>query len=214
MPLWIAMTRGARIRSHFFGFALAFFAAFACLGQDQQPVSAQRLPFSAAEQESYLGSLIQNAPADWAHGKHWVLIQPYLIGRNVTRPIARTVCPDAGIVNPPADGSEIPSWIYSAPGICEEMTSTRDSALVVLEDPKDMDAAYFLFLACDAKRRRNPCDMEGYYQQEGMRLEESAKHGSREFDVLVPTPDGKTARFLIPEIWHIRNATPESGGTQ
>ena len=212
MP-WIAMMRGARIRACFFGFALAFFAAFACLAQDQPPASAQRLRFSATDQQSYLDGLIQNAPADWAHGKHWVLIQPYLIGRNVTRPISRTVCPDAGLVNPPADGSEVPPWIYSAPGICEEMAGAHDSALAVLEDPKDVDAAYFLFLACDTTRRRNPCDMDGYYQPDGMKLEESMKRGSREFDVLVPTPDAKTARFLIPEIWHMRNAAPESGGT-
>jgi hypothetical protein len=214
MPWWIAMMRGVRIRACFFGVALAFFAAFACLAQDQPPASAQRLPFSATDQQRYLDGLIQNAPADWAHGKHWVLVQPYLIGRNVTRPISRTVCPDAGLVNSPADGSEIPPWIYSAPEICEEMAATHDSALVVLEDPKDMDAAYFLFLACDTKQRRNPCDMDGYYQPDGMKLEESTKRGSREFDVLVPTPDGKTARFLIPEIWHMRNAAPESGNAQ
>lgn len=208
------MRRGIKIRSHFFGFALSFFAAFGCLAQDPQPGSTQRLPFSAAEQGGYLDSLIQNAPADWAHGKHWVLIQPYLIGRNVTRPVSRTVCPDAGLVNPPADGSEIPPWIYSAPGICEEMAGAHDSALVVVEDPKDMDAAYFLFLACDVKRRRNPCDMDGYYQEDGMKLEESTKRGGREFDVLVSTPEGKTARFLIPEIWHMRNAAPESGNAQ
>jgi hypothetical protein len=210
MTWWASTMRGARIRSRFSEFALAFFAAVSCPAQAQQPALAERLPFSAIEQENYLDGLIQNAPTDWAHGKHWVLIQPYLVGRNATRPISRLVCPDAGLVNPPADGTEIPPWIYSAPRICEELTSTHDSALVVLEDPKDTNAAYFLFLACDAKRRRNPCDMDGYYQQDGMKLEESSKRRSREFNVLVPTLEGKTARFLVAEIWHLRNATPES----
>jgi hypothetical protein len=207
--------RTAQIRPHFPGLALALFAALPCPVQAQQSAaSPQRLALSAAGQQSYLDSLIQNAPTDWAHGKKWVLIQPYLVGRNVTQPVARTVCPGAGFASPPTDSSEIPPWIYSAPGICEEMAGTHDSALVVLEDPKDMDAAYFLFLACDTTRRRNPCDMDGYYQPDGMKLEESMKRGSREFDVLVPTPDGKTARFLIPEIWHMRNAVPESGNAQ
>lgn len=204
--------RRATIRAYFGGLALALFAALCCATQTQQPAaSPARLPFSASEQESYLDGLIRQAPSDWAHGKNWVLIKPYLIGRNVTEPVARTVCPGAGLASLPSGDAEIPPWIYSAPGICEELAGTHDSALVVLEDPKDADAAYFLFLACDTKRRHNPCDMDGYYQGDGMELEESAKRGAHQFDMLVPTPDHKTARFLIAEIWHMRAAVPESG---
>ena len=190
--------------------ALALLAALRCLAQIQEPAGT-RLPFSAAEQQGYLDGLVQNAPTGWAHGKNWVLIKPYLIGRNVTEPVARTVCPGAGLASLPPGSAEIPPWVYAAPGICDELASTHDSALVVLEDPKDMDAAYFMFLACDTKRR-NPCSMDGYYQEEGMKLEEGAKKGSRWFDVLVP--DDKTSRFLIAEIWHMRNAAAEPASPQ
>lgn len=189
--------------------ALVILAAFALDAPAQQPAPPERLPFASAEQAAYLDGLIQDAPSDWPHGKNWVLIQPYLVGRNVTQPISRTVCPDAGIADPTANGTEIPQWIYSAPGICEELSTAHDAALLVLEDPKDGNAAYFIFLACDAKKHKNPCDMDGYYQQDGMKLEESEKHGRREFAALVPNLHGKTSRFLIPEIWHVREAPPE-----
>jgi hypothetical protein len=201
----------AQIRSHVSALALCLLPAFCCRAQAQQPV-VLRLPFSVVEQQGYLDGLIRNAPSDWAHGKDWVLIQPYLIGRNVTEPVARTVCPGAGIASLPPGSAELPPWIYRAPGICDQLASTHDSALVVLEDPKDLEAAYFLFLACDAKRRRNPCSMEGYYQENGMKLEVSTKRGNRTFDVLVP--DDKTSRFLVAEIWHMRSTAPEAGNTQ
>lgn len=183
-------------------FALA--ATLAGLAFAQQLAPPQRLPFTPAEQEAYLDGLIRNAPKDWAHGKNWVLIQPYLVGRNVTQPISRTVCPDAGTADPTASPAQIPQWIYSAPGICEELAATHGVAVLVLEDPNDVNAAYFLFLACDTSRRRNPCEMDGYYQQDGMKLEESVKHARREFAALVPSLEGKTSRFLVPEIWHVR----------
>lgn len=195
-----------RTRPSLFMVALGLLAASGLPAQTQ-PASV-RLPFSLQDQQNYLDSLIQNAPSDWAHGKNWVLITPYLIGRNVTEPVARTVCPGAGLLSLPPGSADVPPWIYAAPGICDELASTHDSALVVLEDPKDMEAAYFLFLACDTKRHRNPCSMDGYYQEDGMKLEESTKKGNRQFDVLVP--DDKVSRFLIAEIWHMRSATPES----
>ena len=108
----------------------------------------------------------------------------------------------------------MPQWIYSAPGICEELSASHDAALLVLEDPKDTNAAYFFFLACDTKKHKNPCDMDGYYQQDGMKLEESNQHGRREFGALVSNLDGKTSPFLIPEIWHMREMLqpePEPG---
>jgi hypothetical protein len=184
-------------------------AALADEAFSQQPTAPQRLPLTVAEQGAYMDGLIRNAPKDWAHGKNWVLIQPYLVGRNVTQPISRTVCPDAGIGDPTANGVEIPHWIYSTPGICEELAATHVAAVLVLEDPNDMNAAYFLFLACDTHRRRNPCEMDGYYQQDGLKLEESEKRRRREFGALVPNLEGKTSRFLVPEIWHLRNAQPE-----
>ncbi|SRR5579871_145161 len=196
----------ARIHSRLFMLVLGFLVAFCTTAQTQQSAPV-RLPFSPAEQQGYLQGLIQNAPSDWAHGKNWVLIQPYLIGRNVTEPVARTVCPGAGLAGISGAYAEIPPWVYAAPGICDELASTHDSALVVLEDPNDMDAAYFLFLACDTKRRHNPCSMDGYYQEDGMKLEESTKKGTRQFDVLVP--DDQTSRFLVAEIWHMRSSTPE-----
>jgi hypothetical protein len=191
---------------------LALFALAAALAGEsfpQQPPTPERLSFSPAEQEAYMDGLIRNAPKDWTHGKNWVLIQPYLIARNVTQPISRIVCPDAGIADPTANAAQIPPWIYSAPGICEELAATHDAAVLVLEDPSDMNAAYFLFLACDTQRRRNPCEMDGYYQQDGMKLEESKKHGRREFGALVPNLEGKTSHFLVSEIWHVRNIQPE-----
>ena len=196
--------------------ALGLLAAFCCQAQSQpqsQPqLASVRLPLSAVEQQGYLDGLIQNAPSDWAHGKNWVLIKPYLIGRNVTEPVARTVCPGAGLLSLPPGSAEIPPWIYAAPGICDELASTHDAALVVLEDPKDMDAAYFVFLACDMKRRHNPCSMGGYYQEDGMKLKVSTSKSVRQFDVLVP--DDKPSRFLVAEIWHMRNAAPESVNPQ
>lgn len=195
-------------------FLLALLFAFPCLGQAQQPASPQRQPFSLSEQEAYLDALIRNAPRTWQHGKNWVRIEPYVIGRNVTQPVARMVCPDPALASPLSDGTEIPSWIYSGPQICEQLARSHASALIVLEDRNDNDAGYFIFLACDVKRSRNRCDILPYGQQDGMKLEESNKGGHRQFDVLASTTDNlsdkrKTSRFFVAETWHMHKAAPE-----
>lgn len=81
-------------RSPFRLFALAVLLVTPVCGTPaQEPAAPEKLPLTPTEQEAYLDGLIRNAPKDWAHGKNWVLIKPYLLGRNVTSPIARTVCP-------------------------------------------------------------------------------------------------------------------------
>lgn len=143
-----------------------------------------------------------------------MLIDPYVLGRNVTQPIARTVCPDPAIAYPLSDGTLIPPWIYSSSLLCEELTASHASALIALEDRNDPDAAYFIFLACDAKRNRNHCDIQPYDEQYGMKLEESNKDGHHQFDVLAPTTDNlsdktKISRFSVAEVWHMHKAGPE-----
>ncbi len=195
-------------------FAPFLLLALSCFAQTRQSASPQRLPFSISEQEAYLDDLIRSAPNTWQHGKNWVLIAPYVVGRNVTQPIARTVCPDPALASPLSDGTEIPVWIYSSPQLCEELTTSHDSALITLEDRKDEDAAYFIFLACDVKRSRNHCDIQPYGQQDGMKLEESNKGGRRQFDVLASTTEDlngktKTSRFFVAEVWHMQKVEPE-----
>ena len=188
-----------------------------CFGQAQQteqPGSAQRVPFSDSEQEAYFDGLIRNAPKAWQHGKNWVRIEPYVIGRYVTQPVARIVCPDPTLATPLSDGTEIPPWVYSSPQVCGELAAAHDSALIVLEDRNDNDAGYFIFLACDKKRSRNHCDVEPYGEQNGMKLEESNKGGRPQFDVLAPTSDNlsdrtKISRFFVAEVWHMHKAAPE-----
>ncbi len=189
--------------------ALALFILLRAPAHAQEPASSLRLPFTAAEQEKYLDTLIRNAPRDWAHGKNWVLIQPVVLGRNVTQPFPRTVCPDPALADPSITGTEIPPWIYSASGVCQELVTARHAAVVTLEDPKDSDAAYFLFLVCDAKKNRNGCDLQTYGPQNGVKLEESKKGGRLQFDVIAPIEDEfsdktKTSRFSVAEVWHVR----------
>ena len=195
-------------------FALSLLVALSCFAQTRQPASPQRLPFSISEQETYLDDLIRSAPSTWQHGKNWVLIEPYIVGRNVTQPAARSVCPDLALANPLNDGTEIPLWIYSSSQLCEELATSHDSALIELEDQNDQDAGYFIFLACDVKRSRNHCDIQPYGQQDGMKLEESNKGGRRQFDVLASTTENlsdktKTSRFFVAEVWHMHKAAPE-----
>ena len=189
----------------------AFLAAIPCSATAQQPPSPPRFALPAAEQEAYLDGLIRNAPSSWGHGKDWVLIEPYLLGKTVTEPVAKTVCPDAGLDQPSGDVSAIPPWIYSVSGLCNELVSSHDSALVVLEDPADPDAAYFLFLACEAKRHGKHCDLEEYDQQRGMLIEELNKHGSRRFDAFITDAQNKTLRFSVAEVWHARKPDAEAG---
>jgi len=216
------MSRGqnstSAMRKQFCLLAVLFSLLFAlpCFGQAQQteqPDSAQQLPFSNSEQEAYLDGLIRNAPSAWDHGKNWVRIEPYVVGRNVTQPTARIVCPDPALATPLSDGTEIPPWIYTSPKVCEELAASHDSALLVLEDRNDNDAGYFIFLACDMKRSRNHCDIEPYGEQNGMKLEESSKGGRRQFDVLAPTTDNLSdkmgiSRFFVAEVWHMHKAAP------
>ncbi len=198
-------------------FLFSFLLALPCFGQAQQtqrPNSAQRLPFSASEQEAYLDGLIRNVPSKWDHGKNWVRIEPFVVGRNVTQPIARMVCPDPMLATPSSDGTQIPSWIYSSPQLCEEWATSHDSALIVLEDRNDNDAGYFIFLTCDLKRSRNHCDIHPYGGQDGMKLEESNKGGHRQFDVLAPTTDylsdkTRISRFFVAETWHMHKSGPD-----
>ncbi len=204
---------GARIEtrkaeSRVFLLSLILFAVFSGLARAQQLALPQRLPFTAAEQDAYLDSLIRNAPKNWDHGKNWVFISPYVLGRTISPPDGKTICPDLGHGDAFNVGPDVPSWIYAASNSCEELASSHATALLVLEDPKDSDGGYFLFLVCDAKRSRNHCDIEPSGGEYGMKLEESSKDGNRQFDVLAVTTDNKTARFSVAEVWHMRNATP------
>lgn len=199
-----AMGRAARV------LLLAFLAALPCSTTAQQPPSPPRFALMPSEQEAYLGGLIRNAPSTWGHGKDWVLIEPFLLGKTVTEPVARTVCPDAGFAGPSGDVSAVPPWIYSVPELCTELVSSHASVLVALEDPTDPDSAYFLFLACDPKRRGKHCDVEEYDQQRGMLLQESNKHGSRRFDALITDAENKTLRFSVAEVWHVREVDVET----
>jgi hypothetical protein len=192
-------------------FALILFAAFACLAQVQRPALPLRLPFTAAEQQAYLDGLIRNAPSKWKHGKNWVFIDPYVLGRTISPPDGKTICPDLGHGDLFNDSVDLPPWVYAASSSCAELSDSHATALLVLEDPKDSDAGYFLFLVCDAKRSRNHCDVQPSGGEYGMKLEESNKGGSRQFDVLAETTDDKIARFSVSEVWHMRNATPEPG---
>ena len=194
-------------------FAMSLFLALSCFARTQQDASPQPLPFSISEQEAYLDDLIRSAPSAWKHGKNWVRIEPYVIGRNVTQPIARTVCPDPALATPLSDGTEIPPWIYNNPQLCDDLSTSHDSALIELEDRNDKDAGYFIFLACDAKRSGNHCDIQPYGQQDGMKLEESNKGGRRQFDVLASTTDDlsdktRISRFFVAAIWHMYKAAP------
>jgi hypothetical protein len=195
-------------------FAVSLLLGLSCLAQISEPSSPQRLPFSNSEEAAYLDDLIRNAPSTWQHGKNWVRIEPYVVGRNVTQPAARSVCPDPALANPLSDGTEIPPWIYSSPQLCEELTTSHDSAVIALEDRNDEDAAYFIFLACDVKRSRSRCDIQPFVQQDGMKLEESNKEGNPQFDVIASTTDqvgdkAKTSRFFVAGVWHMHKAAPE-----
>ena len=126
------------------------------------------------------------------------------------------VCPDPALAGPLSDGTEIPSWIFAGSELCEQLAAPHDSALLVLEDRNDNDAAYFIFLACDAKRSKNHCDIQPYGQQDAMKLEESNKGGRRQFDVLASPSDNlsdktKISRFFVTETWHMHKAAPEPG---
>ena len=198
-------------------FALSLLLSLSSFAQTQQAASPQRLPFSVSEQETYFDDLIRSAPSTWKHGKNWVLIEPHVIGRNVTQPTARTVCPDPTLASPLNEGPEIPLWIYSGAQLCEELAASHASALIELEDRNDKDAGYFIFLACDMKRNRNHCDIQPYGQQDGMKLEESNKGGSRQFDVLASTTENfsdktKISRFFIAEVWHMHKPEPQTSG--
>ena len=195
-------------------FAASFLLALSGFAQTEQPALPQRLPFSISEQEAYLDDLIRSAPSNWKHGKNWVLIDPYVLGRNVTQPIARTVCPDPALATPLDDGTEVPPWIYSSSQVCEAMAASHFSAVIELEDRNDKNAGYFLFLACDVKRNRKHCDIQPNGEQDGMDLEESNKGAHRQFDVLALTADElsdkpKISRFFVADAWHMRKPKPQ-----
>ena len=191
--------------------ALVLFAGSSCLARAEQRALPQRLPFTAAEQEAYLDGLIRNAPSEWKHGKNWVFIDPYVLGRSGSQPGDQIVCPDLGHAGAFNDSNaDLPSWIYAASGACDELSASHDAVLLVLEDPKDNEAGYFVFLACDAKRSRNHCDLAPSGEGYGMKLEESNKGGNRQFEVLAETTDNKTGRFSVADVWHMRNATAEA----
>lgn len=185
---------------------LAVLAAVPVTARAQQASQSQRTPLARPDQDAYLKDLIRSAPKGWAHGKDWVLISPYVLGRNVTERSIKTLCPDdAALANAQNGGADAPSWIFSNPEPCKQLAATHDSAVLVLEDRNDGDASYLLFLSCDAKQRRNHCDIDPFGGQGTMKLEESDHRGKPQFDVLAPNVNDKTSRFLVIEVWHPRN---------
>lgn len=203
--------QSARIKSPALLVGLTLWAVLSCLAQAQQRAKPMRLPFTVADQQAYLDDLIRNAPSTWKHGKNWTLIDPYVLGRSVSQPSTPIICPDLGHADAFNDSNvDLPPWIYAASDACDELSASRDSAVLVLEDPKDNDAAYFLFLVCDVKRSRNHCDVAPSAEGYGMKLEESNKAGNRAFDVLAETTDNKSGRFSVAEVWHLRNVTAEA----
>jgi hypothetical protein len=188
---------------------LTLFAALPCAPQAQQPGSSSAA-LARPDQDAYLEDLIRSAPKDWAHGRSWVLITPYVLGRNVTEPSAKTLCPDdVELAIARSVGSDVAPWIYSSPEPCNQLAATHDSAVIVLEDRKDRDAAYFLFLACDIKRSHNHCDIDLYDTRGTMKLEESDHGSQRQFEVLAPNTDDGISRFSVVEVWHLRNPLQE-----
>jgi hypothetical protein len=166
------------------------------------------MPLAHPDQDAYLKDLIRSAPKGWAHGKNWVLISPYVLGRNVTERSVQTLCPDdAALANAQNGGPDAPSWIFSNPEPCKQLVAAHDSAVLVLEDRNDRDAAYLLFLSCNAKRSR--CDIDPFGGQGTMKLEESDHRGQSQFDVVAPNVDDKTTRLVVGEIWHLRNPQTE-----
>lgn len=117
---------------------LALFASLPCATHAQQATPPQRIVLAGPDRDTYLEDLVRNAPKAWPHGKNWVQISPYVLGRNITEPSVKTLCPDdAGFADARSSDTDILP-IYSSADACNRLGATaEDSAALVLDDRKD-----------------------------------------------------------------------------